>query len=117
MRHLSTGHLSLLAAVLILSAIAGCSSQPKTRAEVVEDQTKDQQKAIRIAKDYLSDHGGVAKNDAFSATPYNGGWMVRVDRVTGESQYGRTIDFGATRFVKIGPDGHVLEGFNGAGVD
>ncbi len=111
-------HLIALVALVLIPGLAGCSSSPPTAGEsALETQSDDQRKANRIARDYLKHHGGVARNDVFIASPYENGWLVRVERMTGTGPYGDVIDPGQTRFVKIGPNWRVLEGISGAGID
>jgi len=99
----------LIALALAFIVLTGCASK---RPVIIETP---QQKAEHIAKDYIREHGKFAETDRYVASPYEGGWMVRISREIATNVDGSHVyDPGDTRFVKVNADGKVVEYFPGS---
>lgn len=108
-RHLIA--IALLVPLVMLLQLVGCaSSKPK----IIQSP---QEKAVTVAKDYIREHGKFVDTDLYVASPYEGGWMVRISRQIAKNVDGSAVyDPGDTRFVKINTDGKVVEYFPGGAI-
>ena len=109
----SRRHLIVMALLMIVSSLLsfGCAAHKPQLSETPE------QKAVRIAREYVRTNAkdNFAETDHYAATPYEGGWMVRISREISKKVDGTPVyDPGDPRFVKVDTDGKVVEYFPGS---
>jgi hypothetical protein len=95
----------------------GCTNAPaKAENQAAQWDVKEERQAIAVARHYLRDRRLTTKEDFYAASPYGGGWLVRVNRQTGKNPDGsRAFDFRQERFVKVDENWRVVEYIPGAG--